>query len=225
MFDPSDCQQLQVSLHFFDETIVAVKYDRETGCQTAHPVALTDVALALAGVSSGGGLLPDNALFWQRSGGRERMGLYVPARHWPVRVRVAAHVAQVAAWRIPMPPLLWVGCGVQYSVWALKQRPRPGNARVALWKAPLPNVHADGRVCAGTVRFPECSPAAIQAALALFFASEFNWHIATGRSQSHPDALLELWRRLDGQPRYPLRDLVPAERLTVADVIAAGDRL
>ena len=222
MFDPSDCQQLQVSLHFFDETIVAVKHDPETGRQTAHPVALTDVAQALAGVSSGSGLLPSDVLFWQRRGGQERMGLYLPARRWRVRVRLAAREEEVVHWTVPMPPLMWMGYGGQYNVWALKHRPGPVDGRTPLWKAPLPNVHADGRVCAGTVRFPECSPRTIHTALALFFASEFNWHIGAGRSRSQPEALLELWRRLDGRPRFPLADLVRDDR-TLDEVIAAGD--
>jgi len=212
-------QALRATLHFFDESVVLVRYD-EAGGRTACPVMLSDVAQALAEVSMGSGLLPANVLFWQRLGGAERIGVYVPPGRWRVTARLEPDVA--VEWNVPMPPLLWVGQGRSYRVWALKRRPTPPDGAQPLWRAPLPNVYDDGPVCAGTVQFPVCGPATIGGALERFFASEFNTHLAGNRSLSHPQSVWELLARLDGRRRFPLSDLV-RDRMTLGDLVDAKD--
>ena len=204
-----EVQRLRVTLHFLDDTILAVKHG-EGGAQETHPVALADVAGALAGVSLGSGLLPDGALFWQRVAGQEQIGVYVPPRRWAVTVRLGK--TDAAAWTVPMPPLVWVGCGQKYSLWALKGRPPAGERDVPLWRAPAPNVTASDGVCAGTVQFPACAPHTIHTALDMFFASEFNTHAGDNRCRSYP-SVVDLWRALDGRQRFPLGELVPARKM------------
>lgn len=205
-------QTLNAALHFFSDTIVLTNYDDEGG-QTSYPVSLPDVAAALSDVSLGSTLLPPNTLFWQRFGGVERLGVFVPRRRWAVRVRPQKGV--VEDWVVPMPPLLWTGHGTKYSLWALRRRPKPGEDP-ELFVAPTPNVfdarRTGGAICAGTVRFPVCSATTIESALAMFFASEFNTHISFGKCQSYPDdSVLNLWRDLDGKSNFPVRELVSAE--------------
>jgi len=209
-----DTQKPRVVLTFFDDTIFLTRYDDDGG-QQSYPVLLNDVAQALAGVTTGSGLLPPNTLFWQYRGGDERIGIYVPARRWAVTVRTSKEA--VCRWTVPMPPLVWVGHGKTYRIWAVKRRLQPG-MDCPLYVAPTPNVVGDSAVCAGTVRFPVCSARAIHRALEMFFASHFNGHAAANKCRSHPGSVLSLWRELDGRQRFPLRELVPAER-ALEDII------
>jgi hypothetical protein len=167
----------------------------------AHPVSAHDVASACTNIALSSGLLPPNTLFWKQQGDRPVIGIYVPARRW--RMQTEGQI-----YHIPMSPLVFVGSGNAYQIYAVKQRPRDENAR--LYHAPCPNVHHHGGICQGNTPFPICSPRSIQTALTLFLeGSLFNADLSRGKSQTHPEDVRELWAELDGRKRFPLRELVP----------------
>jgi len=114
------------------------------------------------------------------------------------------------SWEVPLPGLIWLGVGTSYWTWAVKSRPPFDPTRTRLWAAPLPNVNTDGQICPGTTPFPECSTQSIVKAFELFLASAFNDHLVKGKAASEPEDVLKLLERLQGQPRFPSRELRPA---------------
>ena len=107
-----------------------------------------------------------------------------------------------------MPPLLFVGSGAAYHVFAVRRR--PSNDREPLYEAPCPNVHHIGNICQGDAPFPVCSAQSIRPALDLFLeGSAFNAHLSNGKCQSYPDDVRRLWAELAGKKRFPLAELVP----------------
>jgi hypothetical protein len=126
-----------------------------------------------------------------------------------------------------MPPLVFVGDGSSYKIFAVKKRPalslsvssrqalskRPSSEHDHLYHAPCPNVHTTGGICQGNTPFPVCSPRNIQTALTLFMeGSYFNADLSSGKCQSYPDDVRRLWAELDGRKRFPLSELAPAQR-------------
>jgi PRTRC genetic system protein B len=186
-------------LDLYDEAVVLTKF-RDGGTIT-HPVALEEVAAAFAEVPIGTGVLPANTLFWGRQQGQIVLGLYLPARSWAVTVGPDC-------WCVPWPPLVFVGLGTSYRVYAVKQRPPTPQA--PLYQAPCPNVYPDGRICPGTTPFPVCATATIQAAFQCFISSGFNRDLGLGKCQSQPNDILALWAQLQGRKRFPLAELVPS---------------
>ena len=152
----------------------------------------------------GSGFLPPNTLFWKQQAHKTTLGIYVPGRRWRVRVGKKRL-------RIPMPPLIFVGSGRAYSLYAVKTRPLDG--RIPLYHAPCPNVFGDGRICPGTTPFPACSAGAIEEALTLFWeGSLFNSHLSRDKCQSQPADVRKLWQKLDGRKRFPLSELLPMNK-------------
>ena len=190
----------------FYETAVFLTRWQEDGRSATYPVSIHDVVSACTNVALGSGLLPPETLFWGRQGSETRMGIYVPARRWRVQVEgMGEGLTQV---RIPLPPLLFVGVGASYSVFALRRRPR--DERERLYEAPCPNVNNEGVICRGNVPFPLCGTETIQAALRLFLeGSAFNGHQSNSKCRSQPDDVRQLWAALAGKKRFPLKELVP----------------
>jgi hypothetical protein len=94
-----------------------------------------------------------------------------------------------------------------------------------LWcRCPTPNCYEDGRICWGNVTgLPTAAPHTLLPTLRLFLEeSEFNLHLAGGRSQRKPVSILALYEELEQREAdtYPLDDLVPTAH-TLA-TLAAG---
>jgi PRTRC genetic system protein B len=211
-------QQLKVRLDFYSETVLLTRFE-EGGARTTYPAAVADLAAAFTGIPLSSGLLPPRTVFWSRAGDQDRIGIYRPAR--------VQEVVNVEAGKltIPLPPLLFIGHGANYSVYALKGKPDSDDR--ALFHAPLPNVGTNGRVCRGDVAFPRCSRdasqpmcsgATIRAALELLLSSRFNNHEVEGKSRRHPGDVRMLWQEIAGRRRFPVGDLVPMG-LSLGDVI------
>lgn len=201
-------QTLRARLDLFSECIVMTRYEegRERVCFEVGPDGL---AAAFAGLPIGTGLLPRGCLFFERRGNEDRLGIFVPAEQWTLATE------EQGVFDVPMPSLVWVGCGRQYYVFAVKQWP---GANEGLFRAPFPNVHQNGRVCEGSVAFPVASARTIREALGLFFESLFNEHLAGGRSRKHQDNVLVLWEELSGRADFPMGDLVKSGK-TLADLM------
>ncbi|MBN2003949.1 MAG: hypothetical protein JXA21_11395 [Anaerolineae bacterium] len=192
-------QKLRARLELFDESIVLTRY------QAGKPVATYEVApdalvSAFSGVPVATGLLPRECLFFAEANGAVRLGIYLPPR-----VRTLMANGDVPLMTIPLPGMVFVGNGTGYSIFAVKQRPAEPSER--LFHAPLPNVYPEGRICAGSVRFPACSAATIHTAAALFFASGFNSDLSRDKCHSHPGNVLALWQELTSAGEFPLDEL------------------
>lgn len=208
-------QRLLGRVDLFEETLFYTKFDAGRPA-AAFEVSPADLATAFSGVPLATGLLPKNCLFYARSGQGERLAVYLPAS---VRTMAVAVMQKRTEFKIPLPPLVFVGQGASYWIHAVKQYPGPDEG---LFLAPLPNVHNDGLICAGSVKFPGCSSATIYKAADAFFASDFNLDLAAGKSKKKTN-LLELWEGLQGKDNYPVGDLVPS-RISLADLVKGGDR-
>lgn len=210
---PDDAgQALRLRLDIYDESIIRTTFvaGLPAGYDELSPL---DVARALADVAPAGGWLPENAVY-VRPGHETRAVIYLPAAVRSLNIDGESH-----ALRVPLPPLLFYGRGKKYHIYALAEAGWP-TAKTALYHAPFPNVYPDGGICPGTVEFPACDPAAIHQAARLFFESAFNSDLANGKSQSHPQNVIALWRDL-ARPnitRFPTEDLV-SHNLTLEAVL------
>jgi len=165
-------------------------------------VAVDDLVAAFSRVPVSSGLLPANCLFWGRENGQTRLAVYVPGRRWLLQTTERT-------FHIPLPPLVFLGAGVQYRVYAVKHQPRA--TPLNLYHCPTPNVHPDGVICQGGAPFPACANDTIARALHLFLeGSLFNGDMAAGKCRSYSDDVRRLWGQLEGAKRFPVGELAPA---------------
>jgi PRTRC genetic system protein B len=176
----------------------------EDGSRVIHPISPADLAGQLNRIPLSTGLLPHNTLFWRQEAGEEQIAIYVPPRLWQP-------IAYDRRYRLSMPGMVFLGQGRQYTVFAVKQKPK--SPETPLYHLPAPNVDGNGRICLGQAPFPTAGRKSIYNALKLFMeGSRFNHDNSRQRCVSFPDNTLELWTKLDGQKRFPLDELVPARK-------------
>ena len=200
----------RLRLDFYSTAVLLSRWE-EDGRIIAHPVSVHDVVSACSNIGLSSGLLPPNTLFWKQQASRLVIGIYVPARRWRTQVEPATGDKSQTC-HIPMPPLVFVGSGNAYQIYAVKRRPRDGHER--LYHAPCPNVHYHGGICSGNTPFPICSPQTIEAALSLFMENSlFNGDLSRGKCHRYPDDVRELWVKLEGKKRFPLSELVGCKRV------------
>lgn len=193
----------RLRLDFYDTAVIMTQTD-EAGRITSHPVAVQDVVSACTEVTLASGFLPPHTLFWKQQAQTTTLGVYVPARYWQVRT-------EKKRYQIPMPPLVFVGRGRSYSIYAVKKR--PSVPHTPLFHLPAPNVFDTGNICVGNTPFPACSARTLDQALTLFWeGSNFNSHLSQKKCNSYPRDVRQLWRQLDGKKRFPLSELVPMKK-------------
>lgn len=174
------------------------------GSHIAHPISPADLAAQLNQIPLSTGLLPPNTLFWRQAGGMECIAIYVPPRRWQP-------IAYERHYALPMPGMVFIGFGTQYTVFAVKRKPKSADA--ILYHLPVPNVNENGRICRGSVPFPTAGRDTIGAALDLFMeGSEFNHDNSQNRCHSFPENTLALWQQLDGKRKFPHAELVSARQ-------------
>ena len=140
-----------------------------------------------------------------------RPRVQVPPRRWRVQVESASG-DEARTYHIPMPPLVFVGSGNTYQIYAVKQRPRDGHER--LYHVPCPNVHQHGGICPGNTPFPASSPQTIESALSLFMENSlFNGDLSRGKCRRYSEDVRRLWAKLEGKKRFPLSELVSCRRV------------
>lgn len=175
---------------------------------TQYPIDPDALAQLLARTPIASGLLPPHTLGVGRICGQDFTVLYVPPRVRTLRMEVGSYT-------IPLPPLVWAGCGTDYRIWALGTLDYPTRGDVPLMVAPFPNCYKNGGVCWGTsdARSP-AAPAGLLAVLTLFLEeSYFNLHLANGKSVHFSTSVVARWQQIvaDAALDYPLDDLMPAE--------------
>ena len=189
----------RVSVTLTDESIYLSRYDDRGERTACYPVTAADVAACFSTFGSSTGLLPADTLFWQHTAQGDRLALWLP----PAR-RTLRFGGRIAPLTMPVPGLVFVGRGRSYWLYAALRRPE---GRDQLYCAPLPNVHANGAICAGSVKFPACTVATVRAAADLFFESEFNYDLLLGNVTAAGNAVKVL-RGLAKAKEFPARLLV-----------------
>lgn len=192
----------RLRLDFYDTAVLMSQWT-DDGRVKAYPISVHDVVSACTHIELSSGLLPPETLFWKRQGNQDKLAIYVPARRRQVQTDSRTH-------DLPMPPFVFVGCGLAYQIFAVKKRPDRGSD--ALYHAPCPNVFGHGGICQGNTPFPACTIRSVHQALNLFLeGSLFNSHLSQSKCQSYPDDVRRLWEVLHGRKRFPLSELVPTQ--------------
>lgn len=181
---------------------------RSGGAWRQYPIDPDALAQALAGVPTASGLLPPHTLGAGVVHGRPFVVVYIPATVRTLRMATGDYP-------IPLPPLVWAGCGDDYRVWSVATPDYPTRGDVPLMVAPFPNCYRDGRICWGTSDpRPTATPLGTVKVLDLFLTeSYFNLHLANGKSVGFPTSVVARWQQLveTQAESYPLDDLMPAE--------------
>jgi len=207
-------QELLARVDLLSETVILTQY-REGVPVSSYEIAPDSLAAAFSGIPITTGLLPRETLCYRRSDLREQICVFLPAGK---RTMTVQGIDQgTATLRVPLPPLVFAGCGLQYAVFAVKRRPEPGDR---LYCAPLPNVYSNGAVCRGNAEFPICTTRTIYQAIDVFFESTFNFHLVNRKSHSDPDDVIALWRKLVERRarKWPVKDLVISQ-YTMTDLV------
>src|ERR1700737_4458180 len=182
--------RLLLSLEFYRESVLRRVVD-DHGHVKVSLVDIAEVARGLsAGVSLASGILPGdeagpNTLFWARSSGSTRLGVWVGPRIWRLTLRSLEPGGKDRRLRLAFPGLVFV-C-----------RPDATGAYV----------FAAGRICPGDHSFAR-DPLKLPAE---FFLSKFRvtGDTRAGKSRKYPDDVSRLWDELTGQETFPCADLVP----------------
>jgi hypothetical protein len=203
---------LQLSLEFYRESVMRRVIDGD-GHVSLAMLDIAEVARALsAGVSLASGILPGeqtgtNTLFWARSNGATRLGVWAGPRTWRLTLRSMEPGGKDRRFRLPFPGLVFV-CRADASgayVFAAPKRPTASND--VLYCCPAPNVFANGKICPGDHAFAR-DPLKLPSE---FFLSRFRLTADTrgGKSRKHPEDVSRLWEELAGEDAFPTEDLVP----------------
>jgi len=196
-------------LRIYDDMVLLTRRD-SNGCWRSYPVHPDALAQCLGRVPVSLGLLPGGTIGAGRIDGDPFYVAYVAPR--TARLQTPERM-----YTIPLPPLVWCGWGNDYRIWALApERPNTINAGLPLYHAPFPNCYGDGRICWGNVgNIPWAAPSTVLKVLRLFLEdSQFNLHIAGGKSKAYPVSVVAQWAALEesGAESYPLGDLEPTGR-------------
>jgi len=182
-----------------DESCWLTRHDAKGKPYLTYPVLSSALGAVFNGFEADTGLIPEGCLFWQNKGGRNRVAIWIPPG--PRQLFFAGKKGKSVSITIPLPGFVFVGDGPRYSIFAAKSR--PASIRDRLYHAPLPNVGSDGSICAGSVRFPECSMETINEAARLFFVSEFNGDLDAGKMSGQKGSLFNALKALKNEPEFP----------------------
>jgi PRTRC genetic system protein B len=193
----------------YDRLVLLARRDGR-GAWRQYPVAAEAVAQALSNQPSSSGLLPPNTLAAGSVHGQPLMVVYLAPG-------VRTLKTERRDYTIPLPPLVWAGCGDDYRIFALGKDGAtfPTVGSQVLYAAPMPNTYASGAICWGTTdQRPQASVTGLGKAWAVFLGSYFNSHVQQGKSVSYPQSILALWDLLSDRTleSYPLEDLVATPR-------------
>lgn len=193
-----------------------VLYTRQSGNSwRQYPISVAGLAQVLSRAPTLSGLLPRHCLGTGRINGTPFYVVYVPAHRATLRT-------EQQAFTIPLPPLIWGGCGADFRIWALDISEYPSSMTVPLMVAPFPNCYKNGGVCWGTSDpRPAASGTTLDAVLDLFLQeSYFNLHLTDHKSVEFSNSVIARWQQLvdSAAEAYPLDDLMPAE-IQLIDVL------
>ena len=155
--------------------------------------------------------------------GTDTLAWFIPAGPRPLIFHAkypgAESINALSGEMFPQPPLLMLSTRFRLQVFALRENERPGPT-AELMVAPYWNTFADGRVCQGSVRFPDrLDPDSIHRWTAVFFQSTFTGS-SRGVLSSWGASHEELWRHVQALGHFPAGLLIPEPRLkTLGDLL------
>ena len=194
---------LRIKLEIYDETILLHQYSGKN--RWVRTVNAQDIAAAITQdqqVCSG--VLSEQTCWWKQTGAGELLALWEPPAVWEIDLQVEPFEPP-ERYTLPMPGLVFIHTPGQ-PPWVLAAKQRPRGSQQELFHTPTFNVFRNGRVCPGSHQFPMESSRIPQS----FFESRSS---LTGdsreRSHAFPESLLDHWKSLEGQPEYPMDDLIP----------------
>lgn len=116
---------------------------------------------------------------------------------------------------VPLPPLILLGKGQEYYLWAATSSHISANTAMAV--APLPNI-GSGKICFGKNEVPETHPSTLGEVWRLIFETPFNADHSGERCHSEPqDVRNLLWKLAAGKAKkFPKLELIVSSR-TVED--------
>ncbi|MEZ5421720.1 MAG: hypothetical protein R2682_01330 [Pyrinomonadaceae bacterium] len=108
---------------------------------------------------------------------------------------------------VPLPPLILLGKGREYYLWAAASSHISANTNLAV--APLPNI-GSGKICFGKNEVPETHPSTLSEVWKLIFETPFNADHASERCHSEPHDVRDvLWKlAADKAKKFPKSDLI-----------------
>lgn len=123
---------------------------------------------------------------------------------------------------VPLPGLIFGGCGSSYYVWATTEA--EFNPLSLCYHAPLSNLYDDGRVCYGDNQVQAASNKMAGPAWWLFLNSPFNNHLSQNKSARYPTdvrrQLLEVHKsQAEIYPVDDLRHLRSSRDFTIEDAV------
>lgn len=108
---------------------------------------------------------------------------------------------------VPLPPLILLGKGREYYLWAAASAHTTANTNLAV--APLPNV-GSGKICFGKNEVPETHPSTLRDVWKLIFDTPFNADHVSERCLSEPQDVRELLWKLAAakDKKFPKSELL-----------------
>lgn len=193
-------QELEAILVFYENSIFYVRYE---GIDVKQPIEISGEELeqAFAGISFNSGLLDLNTLFFAKTGKVEEILLFFPKGTKKIVLKSLKKKNKVIT--IPVPAHVFHGIGQSYKIFAVKDLQEG-----TLYQMPVPNVHPNGAICHGSVKFPECSKYGIKQAYNLFWESAFNKDLSDGKLVDEKLNLHKFLQSLNGENEFPVDMLV-----------------
>lgn len=202
--------KLMMSLHIYHEAIVLQDVERKAG--TFRFVSAQDIATALnKNLTFSSGILPENTLWWSNSKGGQLVAIWVEPGVRRLAVKEDA-MKTAKRYNVPLPGLIFL-CRPGLSPWIYAALKRPEAPRDIIYHAPLANVYEDGRICGGSVKWPQDMGKIPEA----FLTSFFTRHLGTRSSKKYPNDITKQWAAVDGKKEWPASDLVA--RGTLQDLL------
>lgn len=123
------------------------------------------------------------------------------------RITVAFSEKGLVELSVPLPPLIVLGKGREYYLWAATSSHISANTNLAV--APLPNV-GSSKICFGKNEVPETHPSNLSEVWKLIFDTPFNADHAGERCHSEPRDVRELLGKLaaDKAKKFPKSELL-----------------
>jgi len=186
-------------------------FDGET--VTTKIVDAMDVSHALANeLSFGSGLLPPGTIWWRNTKSGPVIAVYIEPHIRQVTLQTDIK-KQPKRYKVPMPGLIFlIRAGIPPWVFAMKKRPKKETDIV--YRAPLANIHANGRSCGGSHKYPARLEDMVDSFFISFFSATADLH---NRSRQFPGNVIHLWEFLNGKKKFPLADLI--EHATISDLL------
>ncbi len=170
------------------------------------------------------GWLSPNVVRWGMSGHGDWVVMFIPPQvhKLPFIGEDPDNPKNIIEYSIPLPALIFIGNGSQYSVWAVKTKTFDPSSLV--YRAPLPNSNIYGEICFGPTKPPRANGHSVTEAWRVFSNTAFSNHTVDGKCKSQSKDVRVLLRELSRteQLDFPLNELVPLidEKHVTVDALA-----